>query len=152
MLVHLVSLEVLFHVSMMFLKTNLKRLEDEMKTNTSGLHEDVISKHRKKMKELIKGRYPKVDKGPKKEFSKLEKYVGHDLLLTAIMSSGKSAKSNLIFSQRIPPPQWETFVVSERQHKRKPPDLNSTFVPVKTKTVSTKTVSTKKQGNSKIGK
>jgi hypothetical protein len=127
-MLHYGSLEVLFRLSMMFLKRNKDLILEGIKANTKGGDEGNLKRHQTKIDYLMKKFYPK-DSNPLKEFAELERWVGHDLLVTAIMTGAKTSGNKNLFAKGIPDIQWEEFKATEVAKKSEKPDRNLIFVP-----------------------
>ena len=132
---------------MMFLNKNYNRLMDQMDANPMKVEEKDVSRHRLKTTRLLCNFYPRTmdfefhkkklmdfNAGNERDYSygfaELEKLVGHDLLVTAIMASAKNSKSKNIFAKGIPDLQWTNFEADEKRKGRKTPDVNAVFVPI----------------------
>jgi hypothetical protein len=95
-----------------------------MKANTKGVDRADLKRHQTKIEYLMKKFYPK-DSNPVKEFAELERWVGHDLLVTAIMKGAKTSGNKNVFAKGIPDIQWEEFEATEEEKKRKTrPEFN----------------------------
>ncbi len=120
-----VAVEVLFRLSMMFLRTNETALLERIKT--TGL--DVNGDHRKKIGRLLVRMAPSVQSTSKQEFEHLEQWLGHDLFVTSIMFSSKTARNKPQFSKVIPQLQWTEFVSEQVKMGYEPPNLDSFLYP-----------------------
>jgi hypothetical protein len=97
-----VAVEVLFHLSMMFLRRNETALLERIKT--TGL--DVNGDLRKKIGRLLVRMAPSVQLTSKQEFEHMEQWLGHDLFVTSIMFSSKTARNKPQVSKVILQFQW----------------------------------------------
>jgi hypothetical protein len=75
----------------------------------------------------LKKNYPKAMNTKKGEFKQLEKWIGHDLLVTSIMTLGKSTRGNCVFAKGIPPLQWKEFENKEERLRRPVPNPIALF-------------------------
>ncbi len=114
-----VAVEVLFRLSMMFLRTNETALLDLV----GG---DLKDEHKRKIEGLLQTMYPPPSQATEKEeFKHFEQWLGHDLFVTSIMISSKTARNKPQFSQAIPELQWKEFSSDEKKKGREPPNLRS---------------------------
>jgi hypothetical protein len=117
-----VAVEVLFRLSMMFLKKNETTLLDRIE-NVGG---DLKDEHKRKIEGLLQTMYPPPSQATEKEeFKHFEQWLGHDLFVTSIMISSKTARNKPQFSQAIPKLQWKEFSSDEKKKGREPPNLRS---------------------------
>ena len=86
--------------------------------NTKGVDRANLKRHQTKIEYLMKKFYPK-DSNPLKEFAELERWVGHNLLVTAIMKGAKTSGNKNVFAKGIPYIQWEEFEATEEKKKEK---------------------------------
>jgi hypothetical protein len=124
-----VAVEVLFRLSMMFLRTNETALLERIET--TGL--DVDGEHRRKIERLLVRMAPSPSQSfqstSKQEFKHLEQWVGHNLFVTSIMFSSKTARNKPQFSKVIPQLQWTEFVSEQVKMGHEPPNLDSFLYP-----------------------
>ena len=114
----------------MFLKRNEVNLHAQMNVNPSQMEPGIVEKHKRKVHKLLSHNYPSQYNGEpssKKEFMIMEKWVGHDLLVQAIVCLSKNAKDSRVYAKQIPRNQWEEFEAQENLKKRKKPEFDSTF-------------------------
>jgi hypothetical protein len=57
----------------------------------------------------------------------VEKWLGHGLLVKAIMSDSKNARNKTMFAKQIPKFKWDKFEAEEVCGKRPKPDPNLLF-------------------------
>ena len=126
--IRLLSIEVLFRVSMMFLKTNETKLKSQMAVQATKDGGDIVKVHSRKMEKLLTGMYPnKEGAKPKMLFEKSESWLGHDLLVKAIHTLSKSSTKCTVFAKKIPMVQWESFESEEEKKGRPKPNRESLF-------------------------
>jgi hypothetical protein len=116
-----VAVEVLFRLSMMFLRTNETALLEG--NETTGL--DVDGEQRRKIERLLVRMAPPTSQSTyKQEFKHLEQWLGHDLFVTSIMFSSTTVKNKPQFSKVIPQLQWTEFVSEQVKMGYEPPNLD----------------------------
>jgi hypothetical protein len=86
---YVVSVEVMYQISMMFLRANKDNLLDKMKKNINNLDPDTMANHRMKIKQLTEQMYPNFLPG--KAFQRNERALGNHLS-KAIMAISKNGK------------------------------------------------------------
>jgi hypothetical protein len=156
-----VAVEVLFRLSMMFLKTN-----ETVLLETSRRY-GISDEHSVKMERLLLLMIPPPSEpsSHKQEFKHLELWLGHDMFVTSIMHSSKTAKNKPQYSKVIPKLQWTEFTAEQFSMGRVVPNLDSflyapTYREDETRTISSpmkpkrqKTESPKKRkGNTRTSK
>jgi hypothetical protein len=129
-MLRVVASEVLFRMSIMFLKTNEPIFLEKM-TNVSP--SDTVNAHRSQVQFLLKYLYPVSNsKGHvfthSEAFEKCELILGHDLFVKSIMAMSKTGKNKSEFAKGIPEVQWDEFVKNEEYKHRSPPSVNSYFM------------------------
>ncbi len=117
-----VAVEVLFRLSMMFLKKNETALLDSIET-VGG---DLKDEHKRKIEKLLHTMYPPPSQvTQKQEFKRFEQWLGHNLFVTSIMISSKTVRNKPQFSKAIPELQWKEFVSEQVEMGHEPPNLHS---------------------------
>jgi len=149
-MLRLTASQVLFRLSMLFLHTNELVFVEKMKSKNGP----EVDNHKRKIRFLLDSMCPSASsKGivysEIESFQKLEKLVGHDFFVKAIMSNSKSGKNKPLYAKGIPKVQWNRFVTDQEQKYRKKPSRNTMFNPTiyKDSKPSAKTV--KKLDNTK---
>jgi hypothetical protein len=131
-----VAVEVIFRLSMMFLRTNETALLERIET--TGI--DVDGEHRRKIERLLVRMAPPPSQSTsKQEFEHLEQWLGHDLFVTSIMFSSKTIKTKPQFSKVIPQLQWTEFVSEQGKMGYEPPNLDSFLYPTTYRDAETRT-------------
>jgi hypothetical protein len=110
----------------MFLKTNETKILKQMKQNPNNISKPLQKIQKTKMTDLLKQMIPNVPR-EQAQFLNLEKWVGHDLLVTSIMTLSKVTRENKVFATVIPPLQWKAFEDKQRRMNRQLPDKNDYF-------------------------
>ena len=122
-MIRLISVGVLFRVSMMFLKANGKTILE--KIYSMSVDEERKRDHAAKIERLLRLYYPsKTDpEDRKREFFVMERWVGHDLLTKSVMQESESANgrtmTELSKSKFIPKLQWDMFELKEKERIEK---------------------------------
>ena len=99
-MLQMVSMGVLFRVSMMFLKRNKQELYKEMDEIVSS---ETAKFHKFKVQKLLYGMSCKTEgSNETDQFRFLERHLGHDLLVTSIIFLSKSRAGNKMFSIKMP--------------------------------------------------
>ena len=125
-----ISVEVLFRISMMLLKTNEETLLTQMEKNPQNVSNKIKASHETKMTLLLSGMYPSrkdTPMTPKAEFETLEKWLGHDLFVSGLMAAAKTSGQNLVFAKQIPKLQWDAFCAKEVKKGRDRPQSESKY-------------------------
>jgi len=113
---------------MLFLHTNELVLLEKMESE-NGPEVDI---HKRKVRYLLDSMCPSVSsKGivysEIEIFQKLERLVGHDCFVKAIMSNSKSGKNKPLYAKDIPEVQWNRFVAEQERKYGVKPSRNTTF-------------------------
>lgn len=124
-----VAREVLFRLSMMFLKQNHIRFSEKMEENINRIDPTLVACHKEKIDNLLKSFLPATQHYSKDGFKTMEKCVGHDLLVQAIMVSAKNSRYKNLFAKTIPPLQWEKFENDKSAISRRVPERDALFIP-----------------------
>ena len=116
-----VAVEVLFRLSMMFLKTNQTVLLE-----TSRRY-GICDEHPAKMERLLLCMIPPPSEPSthKQEFKHFELWLGHDMFVSSIMLSSKTAKNKPQYSKVIPKLQWTEFQARQASMGRVVPNPDS---------------------------
>ena len=122
-MMRLISVGVLFRVSMTFLKANEKTILD--KIDSSSVANETKLSHKTKIRKILKYYYPPPEKQPsgnpedgKRDFTVMERWIGHDLLTKSIMQNLENGSQTMGFGNDMLELQWDAFVRKERQLNR----------------------------------
>ena len=129
-MLRMIATEILFRMSLMYLKKNFKALKEGMVENRDKLDAKVVKRHEKKMDTIIKGMYP-TDKYALNNFEQLEKWLGHDLLVNTLAADGKTGGGDQVrfrvFDKNIVTAEWKKFEETELNEGRSKPDPNAEY-------------------------
>ncbi len=115
-----VAVEVLFRLSMMFLKTNQTVLLE-----TSRRY-GICDEHPAKMERLLLCMIPPPSEPSthKLEFKHFELWLGHDMFVSSIMLSSKTVTNTPQYSQEIPKLKWKEFTEEQFSLGRVVPNID----------------------------
>jgi hypothetical protein len=82
---------------------------------------ETVDNHRIKIKQLTERMYPHFP--PAKVFQRLERALGHNLFVKAIMAISKTAKNKTTLAKGIPKGQWDNFVQDKIRNRRDKPQM-----------------------------
>ena len=124
-----VATEVMFRITMMFLKINAQELRDNIQANVQEFSDEIVTSHQSKILFLLEHMYPSIENDLAGEFKQLEQQVGHNLFVKAIMAISKTGVNKITFAKGIPPLQWNKFVCEEQAVNHPAPMRESVFLP-----------------------
>ena len=130
-MLHMVAIENLFRMSLIYLKKNQKELREGMEENRDQLDAKVVKRHGAMMDRIINGMYPK-GKMALDNFKQLETWLRHDLLLNALAAMGKTGGSDQVrhrvFVKDVhKDTKWRTFEQAEISEERNKPNPDATY-------------------------
>ncbi len=105
---------------------SLKKKETALLDRIEKVGGDLKDEHKRKIEGLLQTMYPRPSQATEKEeFTHFEQWLGHDLFVTSIMISSKTARDKPQFLMAIPEHQWKEFVSEQVKMGHEPPNLHS---------------------------
>ena len=96
MMLQVLAVGMMFRLSLTFLKKNETKMFEQLNTNPNDVKVEDVAIHKKKIEKILTKWFPKPaengDQGPKQVWGQLERWLGHDLIIKAIMR--RSTPSN----------------------------------------------------------
>ena len=129
-MLRMVAIEVLFRMSMAYLVKNQQELRKGMRENPEGLRSEDVNMHDMKMTNILSGMHPRNEQNDFAGFVILEKWLGHDLLVNAIMieaKKGSGRSGDHVFDYQLCEGEWDDFVQSEYLRNGTIPNREQTY-------------------------
>ena len=135
----MIAIENIFQMSLMYLNKNADELRSTMRSCANN-GEESAKVHEAHMENILAGFIPPTedyeeeyseDQIEERKFGTLERWVGHDILVNAVLAAGKGSGKNAhqVFETDVQPDEWKAFKQSEKQQNRPPPNRNAEYPP-----------------------
>jgi hypothetical protein len=136
----MIAIENILRMSLMYLNKNANELRSIMRICAKN-GEESSKFHEDHMENILAGFIPPTEDHEKEfysedqieemKFASLEKWVGHDILVNAIVAAGKGSGKNAhqVFETDVQPDEWKTFKRSEKQQNEPTPNRNAEYPP-----------------------
>ena len=131
-MIQVMAIGVMYRLAMMLLKKNEVKIFEQIDANPSHIDTDVQELHRKKIRKLLAFYYPTVDgkrniNTPKEAWGQFERWLGHDLLVKAIVRKGTVASVPVQYaSDEFMPPiimeEWNASALPQPNKRYLDPD------------------------------
>ena len=115
----MIAIENIFRMSLMYLNINKDELRSTMRICAEN-GEESAKLHEAHMENILAGFIPPTedyeeeyseDRIEERKFGTLERWVGHDILVNAVLAAGKGSGKNAhqVFETDVQPDEWKAF-------------------------------------------